>query len=282
MVVFPNAKINLGLSVIAKRNDGYHDLETVFYPVNIRDSLEMIIGHPLESTTRTNDLPGIHFSTSGMPIQGIAADNLCIRAVNLLSHDFEEIGPVQIHLHKHIPMGAGLGGGSSNAAFTLVLLNELFELSLSRQQLIDYAAVLGSDCPFFIINKPCLASSRGEIMEEITLDLSSYQMIFISPGIHVNTGWAFAQLNPEPGSGRQSLRSLIRTDPSEWKNVLVNDFELPVFSAWPELREIRDEFYASGATYSAMTGSGSTVFALYEPGKMVLPTFPPHYKVMKG
>ena len=213
MVVFPNAKINLGLSVTAKRNDGYHNLETVFYPINTKDSLEMIIGHPSDSGNNQHNFAGVHFSTSGLPIDGKPENNLCLRAINLLSRDYPEIGQVKIHLHKHIPMGAGLGGGSSDAAFTLVLLNELFQLSMGRQQLINYAAALGSDCPFFIINKPCLASSRGEIMEEISLDLSGYDIVLIYPGIHVNTGWAFSQLKPGVDSTRQPLKELIMPEP---------------------------------------------------------------------
>ena len=281
MIVFPNAKINLGLSVISKRSDGFHELQTVFFPVPVRDVLEIVSGHPTESKNKENNFPGIHFSTTGIPIDGESQNNLCIRAYNLLSADFPEIPAVQLHLHKHIPMGAGLGGGSSDAAFTLKLLNDLFLLSLSHQQLIDYAAQLGSDCPFFIINKPCYATSRGEVMEEIELDLSLYQMVFINPGIHINTGWAFSQLDlSRDRDPEMSLKEIIRRPVSAWKDLLTNDFEEPVFAAHSEIGEIKQTLYRSGAIYASMSGSGSTMFGIFEKGSYVQPQFPGHYSVI--
>ncbi|HEX2683264.1 MAG TPA: 4-(cytidine 5'-diphospho)-2-C-methyl-D-erythritol kinase, partial [Ferruginibacter sp.] len=180
MIVFPNCKINLGLHILDKRHDGFHNLETGFYPIPFNDALEIIPGTALE------------INTSGFVVDGKAEDNLCMRAYQLLKNEFPELSPVRIHLHKAIPMGAGLGGGSADAAYMLKLLNERFQLGLSTEQLINYSLQLGSDAPFFIINKPCFATGRGEILEEIAVDLSKYRIIIINPGIHINTGWAFA------------------------------------------------------------------------------------------
>lgn len=193
MIVFPNCKINLGLSIIGKRNDGYHNVETIFYPVSVKDILEITTLTSNELLARDRENHHIQFSTSGLPVEGAQNDNLCIKAYHLLKTDFSELPALKMHLHKVIPMGAGLGGGSSDGAFTLRLLNEKFHLNLTTRQLIDYAIKLGSDCPFFIINKPCFATSRGEIMETITLDLSKYSFMLVNPGIHINTGWAFEQ-----------------------------------------------------------------------------------------
>jgi len=186
MVVFPNCKINLGLRIIRKRNDGYHDLETVFYPIPLTDALEVIRVSGADTD--------IAFQSSGLPISGDSTNNLCVKAYQLLKKDFPQLGSVQMHLHKVIPMGAGLGGGSSDGAFALQLINDLFHLQLSKEQLIGYALQLGSDCPFFILNQPCFASGRGEKMEPVALDLSGYHFAIVNPGIHVNTGWAFSQL----------------------------------------------------------------------------------------
>jgi len=192
MLSFPNCKINLGLHILGKRDDGFHNLETVFYPVPFKDALELI------PSTNT----GIEFTATGLAVDGNAADNLCAKAYHLLKKDFPEIPTIKIHLHKAIPLGAGLGGGSADAAFMLKLLNEKFKLNLSTDQLINYALQLGSDCPFFIINKPCLATGRGEMLEEIAVDLSAYKIVLINPGIHINTGWAFP-ISPLPS--RQDL-----------------------------------------------------------------------------
>lgn len=185
MIVFPNCKINLGLHILRKRTDGFHDLETIFYPLPVTDALEV-----LPAATLT-------FASSGIAVPGNEADNLCLKAFHLLLQDFPHIQPVNIHLHKHIPIGAGLGGGSADAAFMLQLLNQKFQLGLTTDALVAYAAQLGSDCPFFILNKPCFATGRGEVMEPVELDLSGYSFLLVHPGIHVNTGWAFRQLTPK-------------------------------------------------------------------------------------
>ena len=185
MIVFPNCKINLGLHILGKREDGFHNLETVFYPLLFRDALELI--------PATNNTTEIEFTGSGLAVDGNVSDNLCVKAYYLLKKNFPQLPLVKIHLHKAIPMGAGLGGGSADAAFMLKLLNEKFNLNISTPQLLNYALELGSDCPFFIINKPCIATGRGEILEEIEVDLSAYKIVLINPGIHINTGWAFSQ-----------------------------------------------------------------------------------------
>ena len=186
MIVFPNCKINLGLNVLGKRPDGYHNIETVFYPLPFYDVLEVI--------QSSNNQQPVELFLSGNKIEGKTENNLCVKAYHLLKKDFPQLPPVKIYLHKVIPAGAGLGGGSADGAFTLILLNDKFHLQLSQQQLLNYALQLGSDCPFFIINKPCFAQQRGEILEPIQLNLSAYKLIIINPGIHVNTGWAFTQV----------------------------------------------------------------------------------------
>lgn len=265
MVLFPNCKINLGLGITAKRQDGYHNLETVFYPVSLCDVLE-IIKAPAPATTPI-------FESSGLAIAGDEKDNLCLKAWHLLKQDFPELPAVSIYLHKIIPMGAGLGGGSADGAFILRMLNEKFNLQLSQEKLIEYALQLGSDCPFFIINKPCFATGRGEALQPVALDLRSYYLVLVNPGIHINTGWAFSQLAPaEP---RHSVQEIIQQPVEEWKDLLVNDFEEPVSKMHKVLPDIKVQLYAAGATYAAMTGSGSTMFGLFK-------TSPPQFDFPKN
>ncbi|WP_026763262.1 4-(cytidine 5'-diphospho)-2-C-methyl-D-erythritol kinase [Sediminibacterium salmoneum] len=249
MVVFPNCKINLGLHITGKRPDGFHSLETVFYPVALTDMLEII----------TAD--AVSFHSTGLTIPGATEGNLCLKAYHLLKKDFPDLPPVQMHLHKNIPMGAGLGGGSADGAFALQLLNNKYKLELSSEQLIAYAAQLGSDCPFFILNQACYATGRGEILQPVSLDLSSWQFVLVNPGIHVNTKWAFEQITPGP-SGK-NLVSIIQSPVEEWKDSLSNDFEAPIAKAYPAIQEIKDQLYALGASYAAMSGSGSTLFGLF-------------------
>lgn len=257
MVAFPNCKINLGLNILQKRNDGFHDLETVFYPIALKDVLEII---PAKNTTTSS----IQFTTSGLVVDGNNADNICFKAYELLKADFPTLPPIEMHLHKAIPMGAGLGGGSADGAFTLKLLNEQFKLNLSIEQLIDYALKLGSDCPFFIINQPCFATSRGEKMTPIALDLSAYTFVIVNPGIHVNTGWAFKQITPQ--QPKKSIQAIIAQPIETWKDELMNDFELPVATAYPTIHEIKQQLYRNGAVYASMSGSGSTVFGIFKKG----------------
>ena len=258
MILFPNAKINLGLNVLRKRDDSFHDIATVFYPVKFTDALEVI---------EDKDKHGfIKFSCSGLPVFGSEEDNLCSQAYYLLKRDFPNLPAIRMHLHKVIPMGGGLGGGSADGAFVLKLLNDKFDLNLSIPQLLGYAAALGSDVPFFIINKPCFATGRGEVLEEIALDLSAYKIVLVNPNIHVSTAWAFAKLNALGLVGIKSSDplSITRQPISTWKANLQNVFEKPVFEKYPEIKNIRDELYNAGAIYASMSGSGSTVYGIFE------------------
>lgn len=276
MLCFPNCKINLGLRILGKRTDGYHNLETVFFPINFTDALEII---PNKQHT------GIEFTVTGLTVDGTPEDNLCVKAWQLLKKDLPHLAPVKIHLHKVIPMGAGLGGGSADAAYMLRLLNEKFNLLLSNQQLMSYALQLGSDCPFFIINKPCFATGRGEVLEEIALDLSKYKIVIINPRIHVNTGWAFAELAKgsdgskpaAPSPSDPSLKYIIQQPIETWKDVLKNDFEKPVSKAHPQIREIKEYLYGQGAIYAAMSGSGSTVFGIFDKNIATITAPDPNY-----
>lgn len=265
MLSFPNCKINLGLNIIGKRPDGFHDLETIFYPIAIRDVLEIV--------TQQNETTDVEFAGTGLSIDGDISNNLCVKAYHLLKKDFTELPGVKIHLHKTIPMGAGLGGGSADGAFTLTLLNQKFQLGLSTHQLMNYALQLGSDCPFFILNEPCFAEGRGEKLQPISLDLSAYQFIIINPGIHINTGWAFS--NIEIKQPAKSVKEIITQPVDTWKNEMVNDFEEPVFQSHPEIRSIKEKLYSQGAVYASMTGSGSTVFGIFKNEKDII-----HLKTM--
>jgi 4-diphosphocytidyl-2-C-methyl-D-erythritol kinase len=257
MVVFPGCKINLGLRILNKRPDGYHNLETIFYPVPFTDALEIIA---------SNSSTPVIFSNSGLAIDGDNKDNLCVKAYLLLKKDFPQLPSVKMHLHKCIPMGAGLGGGSADAAFTLQLLNQLFNLQISTVKLMDYAARLGSDCAFFILNKPSIATGRGEILQPVNLNLSGYTLALVNPGVHVNTGEAFSALELHHSTeekSRDPLTEIIQQPPTVWKLVLVNDFEQPVGKSWSVIKEIKESLYKMGAVYAAMSGSGSTVFGLF-------------------
>ena len=265
MVNFPNCKINLGLNIIGKRADGYHDLETLFYPIAIKDVLEIIESGKTE------------FTISGNEIDVSNKENICIQAYQLLKNRFPDLPAAKIHLHKVIPSGAGLGGGSADGSCTLKMLNEIFQLNLTTQQLIEYSLELGSDCPFFILNKPCFATGRGEILEEIKLDLSACKIIIVNPGIHINTPWAFTQLTPTPSA--KSIKEIIKQPIETWKNELKNDFEIPVFKKYAEIKSIKQAFYDQGAIYAAMSGSGSTLFGLFKKETTLSFSFPENYLI---
>ena len=250
MVTFPNCKINLGLNILQKREDGYHDIETVFYPVPITDVLE-IISSPENQTEFTN---------TGIPT-GEIENNLCLTAFHLVKKDFPQVPEINMHLHKAIPMGAGLGGGSADAVFTLLLLNKKYNLNISSLQLFEYASKLGSDCPFFLLNQTCLATGRGEILEPIILSLSGYKMLIINPGIHLNTKEIFKEIIP--AFPAKKIKEIIIQPLPTWRNELVNDFEKIVFPKYPLIGEIKEKMYQQGALYAAMTGTGSTVFGIF-------------------
>ena len=255
MIVFPNAKINLGLQIIAKRPDGFHNIDSVFYPVGWEDVLEII---PSTSSGENNK---VSFSQSGIISTSGAEENLVVKAYKLMDATLD-LPPVKIHLHKTIPTGAGLGGGSADAAFTLKCINELFELHLSEDQLLNYARKLGSDCAFFIKNKPIAASERGDVFSPLSLNLSAYSMLFVWPGIHSNTAQAFQKIKPE----RPKMRSeeICALPLQEWKQYLKNDFESALFSSHPELNSIKEMLYEKGALYASMSGSGSALFGIFE------------------
>ncbi|MBI2967104.1 MAG: 4-(cytidine 5'-diphospho)-2-C-methyl-D-erythritol kinase [Bacteroidetes bacterium] len=249
MISFPGAKINIGLNVLKKRADGYHDIETVFYPIPLCDILEIAdTGKPFS------------FTATGFKIPGSTDDNLVVIAYRLLKNDFR-VKPVEIHLHKLIPPGSGLGGGSSDGAFALKMLNDLFQLNLSEKKLLEYALELGSDCPFFIKNRPVFASGRGNIFRNVPLDLSNYFIAVVIPEISVSTTEAFR--NIAPAKIRQSLFTLIRKPVYQWKNNIRNDFEKCVFNKYPVLSEIKEQLYSSGAIFAAMSGSGSALYGIF-------------------
>ncbi len=259
MLSFPNCKINLGLNIIRKRADGFHDIETVFYPINkLHDAIEIL---PSNAT-----ISPVDFNMTGLEVDGDSANNLCVKAYRLLQNDYPEMPAIQMHLHKAIPMGAGLGGGSADGAFALKLLNDVFRLKLSNEQLINYTLQLGSDCPFFILNKPCFASGRGEIMTELPINLSGYSIVLINPGIHINTGWAFGQITPQ--QPLTDLQKLILEPIETWKDLVKNDFEPAVISSHPIIGTLKETLYQSGAIYASMSGSGSTVFGIFSADKM--------------
>ncbi|MEX2513481.1 MAG: 4-(cytidine 5'-diphospho)-2-C-methyl-D-erythritol kinase [Cyclobacteriaceae bacterium] len=249
MITFPNAKINLGLHVLSKRKDGYHEIESCLYPIPVLDALEI--------------LPSNHFSFnySGIDIPGSKSDNLILQAYELLKKDFPNLPPVAVHLHKAIPIGAGLGGGSSDAAFSLKLMNQLFELELDDQELESYAGQVGSDCPFFIQNQPKLVGGRGEQLSSCEVDLMGKWLYLVHPNQHISTKEAYAGVKPKIPV--EELRTIL-SEKELWKNRLVNDFEESVFKIIPKIEEIKRLFYKQGAFYAAMSGSGSAVYGLFD------------------
>lgn len=248
MIAFANAKINIGLQILSRREDGYHNLETVFYPLKLYDVVEVV------------EAPDMRFIPSGIPIPGDGHDNLCLRAYRLLS-EIHDLPPVHIYLHKAIPIGAGLGGGSADAAFLLTLLNTMFELELDESQLMDYARRLGADCAFFIRNVPVLATGIGDVFQDIKIDLSAYHVVLVKPPVHISTAEAYGAVTPDP-EGRQ-LKSAITRPVTEWRDAIVNDFEAGIFANHPEIAAVKNQLYENGALFAAMSGSGSSVYGLF-------------------
>lgn len=250
MVVFPNAKINIGLNIVAKRDDGFHNIESVFYPVlDLFDVLEVIKSENLT------------FKTTGITIPDDEKNNLCLKAYYLIEKDFK-ISPVHIHLHKVIPIGAGLGGGSADAAFMLTTINELFELQLSSKQLINYAQQLGSDCAFFIENKPVYAFNKGNEFETISLNLSNFELKIEYPEIHIGTAEAYSGVHPQKST--IDLKQAIKQPIDNWKTIIRNDFEKSIFKNHPKIEALKNKMYQNGAVYAAMTGSGSAVYGFFK------------------
>lgn len=271
MVVFPNCKINIGLHIVSKRPDGYHNIETVFYPVRWHDALEVI--------TAKEGITEVQLSLSGIPINAAAESNICVMAWKLLKKDFPALPAVNIHLHKAIPSGAGLGGGSADGANMLLLLNRKYQLGLSTERLLNYSLQLGSDCPIFIINQPAFASGRGEVLKPLDLDLSSYSMLFVNPRIHINTGWAFSRITPQAAPFQ--LNQVTDIPVTEWRHYISNDFEKPVLEAHPEIAAIKYQLYLKGALYASMSGSGSTIYGIFpkneEPDLQLPPSYIRHF-----
>jgi len=265
MLVFPNAKINLGLHITEKRKDGYHNLETCFYPVMWQDALEIIESEQFV------------FTSSGLAISGAEENNLCVKAYNLLKTKFY-LPPVHIHLHKIIPMGAGLGGGSSDAAFLLSTLVKKFDLNIETIELQSLASSLGADCAFFLENKPLLAFEKGDVFKPISLSLKDYKICIVHPSIHVGTAEAYSGVKPK--QPESNLEDILNQDITNWKDSLVNDFEASIFIQHPELLEIKLEFYKKGALYASMSGSGSAIFAIFK--NEIEINFPTHFTVYWG
>jgi len=249
MLVFPNTKINIGLNITEKRNDGFHNLETIFYPIKLCDILEFV-----ETNGKTE------FHSSGININVSENNNLVMKANKLLQEDYK-LPNFKIHLHKNVPLGAGLGGGSADASYMLTGLNDYFNLRITEDKLINYAQKLGSDCPFFIKNKPTFAEGTGNIFSNIDLDLSSYYILIIKPNIHVSTKDAF--FNIVPKKPQVSLKELVKLPIHEWKKLIINDFENSVFKIYPEIKKIKDTLYNMGAIYAQMSGSGASVFGIF-------------------
>lgn len=255
MICFPNAKINLGLNIVSHREDGFHNLETIFYPIGLKDALEIV---PKKDSS---DQKRYRFFQSGMQLDTEDENNLVIKAYKLLAN-YKEIPDIDIHLLKKIPSGAGLGGGSSDAAFMLKLLNDTFKFGYPLVELENFASQLGSDCPFFIQNKPVFATGTGNIFEDIELDLSSYHFLLVKPDINISTKDAFSLI--KPSKPIVSLKDIISKPVSEWKEFMKNDFEISVFEKFPEICNIKEKMYDSGALYASMSGSGSAVYGIFE------------------
>lgn len=249
MITFPNAKINLGLNITSRRSDGYHNLETIFYPVQIKDALEVI-----ESAEMS-------FETSGIEIPGHANENLCLQAYDLLRKDFD-LPNIAIHLHKQIPIGAGLGGGSADAAFFIKLINEKFQLSLDVKTMQSYCRKLGADCAFFIENKPLFAFEKGDVFEEVNLDLTAYHLVLIMPPVHVSTGEAYRGVKPK--QPQQSLKELIKLPVEDWQGKITNDFEDHILKNHPQIRGVKLALLEAGALFALMSGSGASVYGIFK------------------
>lgn len=263
MLTFPNAKINIGLNITEKRSDGFHNIESVFYPVEWCDALEIVPNQNLDTTNAI-------FQRSGLAIPGNESSNLCLKAWNLLKDHISV--PPMIHLHKVIPMGAGLGGGSADGAFTLKMLNEVYELKLSNDELKDFARKLGSDCAFFIENRPVFCYNKGDEFEDFMLDLKGKFVVLVNPDIHISTAEAYSGVSPK--KPHIALKTALSQPISEWKKIVKNDFEEKLLLKYPTIAEVKETLYQSGAVYASMTGSGSTVYGIFEQESDLKSSFP--------
>jgi 4-diphosphocytidyl-2-C-methyl-D-erythritol kinase len=266
MLVFPPAKINIGLQITQKRDDGYHDLISVFYPIALCDVLEILVDESAPTGS-------VKFHPSGLAVDGNPDNNLVLKAIRLF-HSRHPLPGLNVYLHKVIPMGAGLGGGSSDATYTLLALNEMMGLPFKYYPLLQMALQLGSDCPFFMRNWACLVEGRGEMFRELDLELSGYHLALINPGVHVSTAEAFAMIKPKQPDF--DLKDMEELPPEEWQARVVNDFEGPVMQKFPEIRAALHVLNDAGAVYASMSGSGSTVYGLFR-SKPELPQLPGHW-----
>lgn len=259
MIVFPCCKINLGLNIVAKRRDGYHDIETVFYPIPLTDALEVVKMDPDFPSDVICDL-----KITGNSIECNEQDNLVIKAYNLLAKDFE-LPRIHVHLCKRIPSQAGLGGGSADAAYMIRLLDEHFHLNMGNAEMERYAAMLGADCAFFITAEPMFGTGKGEILEPADKDtgnLKGYYIAIVKPDIAISTAEAYAQITPQ--HPKECCRDVVRKPISCWKEELKNDFEIPIFNQYPILADIKQQLYAQGALYAQMSGSGSAIYGIFK------------------
>jgi 4-diphosphocytidyl-2-C-methyl-D-erythritol kinase len=259
MLTFPNAKLNLGLYVTARRPDGYHTLESAFVPLPWCDALEVVPAATGQATS---------LALTGRPIPSNPATNLCLRAYELLKADFPQLPPAQLHLHKIVPIGAGLGGGSADAAFALKAVNAVFELGLADDNLESYARRLGADCAFFIRNQPVLAIEKGDVFEPLELNLKGTACAVIYPGLHISTAEAYGRITPR--TPRHDLRTALAQPMPSWRETVSNDFEDALTPYHPVLGEIKQLLYVAGATYASLSGSGSAVYGLF-PGYEAAP-----------
>jgi len=255
MITFPIAKVNLGLNIVERRSDGYHNLETVFYPVPLTDALEVC-----QMDVAFPSAVDCDIKVTNISIDGDEQRNLVVRAYNLLAQQYQ-LPRVHIHLFKGIPTQAGMGGGSSDCAYMIRLLNNMFSLAMSQEEMIDCAAKLGADCPFFILGRPAYAEGIGERLQPIDLDLSGWHIGIVRPDIPVSTKEAFALIKPKPTV--KKCHEIVKQPIETWRDELTNDFEESVFAQYPAIGEIKQRLYGMGATYAAMSGSGSSVFGLF-------------------
>jgi 4-diphosphocytidyl-2-C-methyl-D-erythritol kinase len=261
MITFPKAKINIGLTIVRKRDDGFHDIETIFYPAGITDALEFVVPQPISGQD--------NLTVTGLATDCLPEDNLVLKAVDLLRTKYE-FPFLNIHLHKLIPPGSGLGGGSSDASAMLMLLNRTFKLQIGRQELEEMALTLGSDCPFFIHGTPVLATGRGELFTPLNCFLDGYYLIIVRENIHISTRLAYA--NNKPRGKKSGLEELIKAPVEEWKENIKNDFEEYAFREYPRLESIKEGMYNAGALYSSMSGSGSAIFGIFRTRPVSPPT----------
>ena len=268
MICFPNAKINLGLKITGKRDDGFHNIETILYPFGLCDALEIIVAPDKK----------FQFQSSGLNIPGDPVKNLCVKAYKILALQFN-LAAIKIYLHKKIPIGAGLGGGSSDAAHTIILLNKLFKLGLNPDEMKDHARQLGSDCAFFIENKPSYAYNKGDHFTPLELNLKGLHIAIIKPSFNISTKEAYSGIRLL--SDDTDIKQTMRQPLSAWKTDLQNDFELSVFEKYPEIVIIKDKLYDHGAVYASMSGSGSAVFGIFR-NKPVFENLSPEYFYWEG